>query len=155
MLVGQFGRVVMFMAINTTEYPEIARGSMAVDAIVPFASVFSSENGKKPSIMVKAVVFVSRWMAGQTRRIFINITVNPSVPSIRFAPAVAIGACKFGIVGRIIVAIGALGPFAFMLAAVDREQRIVLSIFCGHPAHICGVAISAANREIRLLMVGV
>ena len=54
------------------------------------------------------------------------------------------------------MAIGALVPFALVLAAVNGEIfRIVLVVFCRHPGEIGGVAFHAILGESRKHVVGI
>lgn len=152
-LVSQFRGVVVFMAIDAAEHHKVAGSGMAIDTVVPFASVFSAENGEIHSVVVKSPASAPRRVAGQTGCIFIDVAAYASVLSIRFVALVAVGAGKFSIVGRVVMTIGALRPLAGMFAAVNRENGVVLSILGRHPVHISGMALGATGGKVSLLMI--
>ena len=58
----------------------------------------SAGEGKIGGIMVKAVVRIARWVAGQAGRILIIIPAHPGMLLIRFGINMAIGAPEFRVI---------------------------------------------------------
>lgn len=106
-------------------------------------------------VVVKAVARTAARMACEAGRILINITTHSRVLLIHFGIDVAGDAHELGIIRGVIVAIGTLRPLAAMLAAVNREKSVMLSIFSGHPPYVCGVAFRTTGYKTCALMIGV
>lgn len=58
-VIGQFCRIIVFVAVNTTECTKVARRQMAVGATVPLAIMLTTVNGEVHAVMIKC-----RWRPG-------------------------------------------------------------------------------------------
>ena len=58
-VIGQFCRIIVFVAVNTTECTKVARRQMAVGTTVPLAIMLTTVNGEVHAVMVEC-----RWRPG-------------------------------------------------------------------------------------------
>lgn len=86
----------------------------------------STCQGKTGLIVIKDIVSTARWMASQTSRTRVDITQSALMLVIRFGIKMAGQTSEIGILGRIVVAIGAGHPFTFVLATVNRKVLTVM-----------------------------
>jgi hypothetical protein len=89
--------------------------------------------------VIEYVVGTASRVAGQTSRIIVLITIHPVVLLVGIRIGMTTDTGEIGIIGRILVTISTLVPFALVFAAVNRKQHIVLLKFCRHPVRIGGV----------------
>jgi hypothetical protein len=80
-------------------------------------------------IMVKSAIRLTRRVAGQAGRIFIDIAHHAPVLIVRFWVDMADGTTVHGVIVRVDMALRATAPDALVLAAVNREVlRIVRQV---------------------------
>ena len=75
--------------------------------------------------VIKNIVGAAGWVACQTGRVIILITIYPVMLLIGIRIGMTADTSEIGIIGRILVAIGALIPFALVLTTVNGKQHVV------------------------------
>ena len=94
--------------------------------------------GEHRRIVVKNIVSIASWVAGQTSRIGIGITAHAIVLIVRFRVGVASNTGKFCVIRRIGMAIHTGIPLSIVFTTINRE--------------ILGIVVKSGRRPSRFGM---
>ena len=154
MLIRQLLSVIVFVAIDTAEYLEIAGSGMAFGAVVPFSSVFPAVNGEIHYIVVKVCRNPCRF---RVAALAVGWELSGAVAGVRrlvviIGMAAKAGVRRVGVIsimaGRAIIRNGRMPAIKRIVIIVDAKRSRV-------PAWLGGVAGSTIDRQPQCLVVGV
>jgi hypothetical protein len=127
-------------------------GSALIAICVAFDTVqrgMGSRQCKVGQIVIETIIPIARRVAGQTRRVVVNIPTHFIVFVVCFGVGMTNGTTEHSVIGGVGVAIGTLVPFPLVRTAVNRKEiAIVVFVLSRYPIRVDGVALDAIGGEV-------
>jgi hypothetical protein len=124
-------------------------------ALLTVDGLVGARESKIGGAVIKNIVGAAGWVTCQTGRVIILITIYPIMLLIGIRIGMTTDTGEIGIIRRILVAIGALIPFALVLTTVNGKQHVVLVKRSRPPVGVGSMTCGTLIGKIQNLVVGI